>query len=270
MLDPRTLPIDGAIGRPFLVDDAARVAPTIRRVDWTDAVVPDVAQVPVSLRADLAQRWTAVAQMEHASIAAFARFSLQLLALGAPADLVERTNQALVDETAHARSAFALASAYAGRPVGPDRLATGGALGGAVELAEVVRLVVREGCVGETIAAIEASEAEGRCIDPVVRRVLARIAVEEGRHAELAWRTVRWALDTGDPAVIAVLADELALLETEVEVAAPPTTSDADDRLLAWGCATDGLRAVLRASAVERVVLPALGAMLADAQRRAA
>ena len=247
-----------------------RAASTTRRVDWTDALLPTVDQVPVSLRPELARRWTLVAQMEHASIAAFARFSLQLLALGAPSDLIERTNQALADETAHARSAFALASAYAGRPIGPDRLALDGAFGGAIDLAEVVRLVVRKGCVGETVAAIEASEAEGRCIDPVVRRVLARIAVEEGRHAELAWRTVRWALDAGDPRVRQVLADELSLLETEVEVAAPPTTSDADERLLAWGCATDGLRAVLRASALERVVLPALGAMLADAQRRAA
>ncbi len=247
-----------------------RATPTMRRADWSDTLVPDVEGVPIKLRAELASRWTLVAQTKHASIAAFARFSLQLLALGAPADLLERTHQALIDETAHARSAFALASAYAGRPIGPDRLGIEGANASDVDLAEVVRLVVREGCVGETVAAIEASEAEGRCVDPVVRRVLARIAIEEGRHAELAWRTVRWALDSGDPRVREVLDGELTRLQEETADTAPPTTSDADERFLAWGCVTDGLRAVLRASTLERVVLPALGAMLADARRRAA
>jgi len=57
-------------------------------------------------------------QLEHASIAAFARFSLQLLSLGAPAGLIDDCTRALGDETAHARLCFQLASAYAGRAIG--------------------------------------------------------------------------------------------------------------------------------------------------------
>ena len=37
--------------------------------------------------------------------------------------------------------------------------------------------------------------------DEETRRVLARIAEDEARHAELAWRTVSWALRVGGPAV---------------------------------------------------------------------
>ena len=60
--------------------------------------------------------------MEHASIAAFARFSLELLAFGAPPDLVEQAQAAMADETRHAKLCFALAGAYAERPIGPGAL----------------------------------------------------------------------------------------------------------------------------------------------------
>jgi hypothetical protein len=73
-------------------------------------------------RATQAEHWTKLGQMEHASIAAFARLQLQLLALGAPPDLVQACNQALIDETAHTRLCFGLASAYAGRGIGPGPL----------------------------------------------------------------------------------------------------------------------------------------------------
>jgi hypothetical protein len=266
-----------AIGRPFLVDEVERVAPVQRRGDWRQSyasgalMTPDVASVPVALRGELAERWTRIAQMEHASIAAFARFALQLLAVGAPPDLVERTHRAMADETAHARAAFAMASAYAERPIGPGPLALDGALDGASDLASIVRLVIREGCVGETVAAIEANEAEARCGDMVVRSLLGRIADEEGQHAELAWRTVRWALSLGDEAVHAAVRDELERLQAEALVVSPPTTTAADESLLEWGLATDALRAALRSSAIERVVIPGLvAALAATAEQRAA
>ena len=52
--------------------------------------------------------------MAGAEIASFARTSLDLLALGAPADLVAETHRAALDEIEHARIAYALASAFSG------------------------------------------------------------------------------------------------------------------------------------------------------------
>src|SRR5690606_22128321 len=114
--------------------------------------------VEASARQALAEHWQRIGLMEHASIAAFARFSLQLLGLGAPAELIEATNRALVDETRHAQVCFALAGHYAGRPIGPGPLDLAGALDG-VDAAEILRTVIWEGCVGETLAALEAREA---------------------------------------------------------------------------------------------------------------
>ncbi len=134
--------------------------------------------------------------MEHASIAAFARFTLHLLAVGAPPDLVSLSQQAIGDETEHARLAFSLASAYAGEAVGPGALAIDGSLDG-FDVIELVGTLLREGCIGETVAAIEARDALDGVRDAAVRGVLETIARDELRHAELAWRTLGWLVSSG-------------------------------------------------------------------------
>lgn len=188
------LPADCAIGRPFLVEDAPRVAATTERDDWCAAdVAPALEGLDATTRAALAEHWTRAARMEHASIAAFARFTLDLLALGAAPELVARLNAALADETRHARTCFGFASAYAGAAVGPGPLDIDGALEGR-DPRTILMTAIVEGCVGETVAALEAAEGAARATDPVVRAALAGIAVDEARHAELAWDFVAWSL----------------------------------------------------------------------------
>jgi hypothetical protein len=138
--------------------------------------------------------------MEHASIAAFARFSLQLLSLGAPSELVDACTQALSDETTHTKLCFELASAYAGHAIGPGPLDIGRSLE-ATSLVDVVELVIAEGCFGETRAALEALAAADAATDPVIAAAYAQIARDEQRHAELAFRFVRWALGQGGRSV---------------------------------------------------------------------
>jgi hypothetical protein len=186
---------DAVCGRPFLVEDEARVATVVHRNDWTElGVAPRVSHLTSAERAAQAAHWEKLGQMEHASIAAFARFQLQLLALGAPAELVRACNQALVDETAHTQLCFALASAYAGERRGPGPLDVAHSLD-VTSLADIVELVIAEGCIGETSAALDALEAAEAETDPVLRSAYARIAADEQRHAELAFRFVRWALE---------------------------------------------------------------------------
>ena len=67
----------------------------------------------VEVRGALAARWRDNGLAEHASVASFSRHSLQLMALAAPADLVEATHRAAIDEISHAkvrRSAFTFIS----------------------------------------------------------------------------------------------------------------------------------------------------------------
>jgi hypothetical protein len=187
------------LGRPLLVEGRARTAPAVARDDWAADVSPDLAGLDASARAALAQRWLDAAAMEHASVASFARFTLELLALGAPAALIAEAQRAGLDEVEHARIAYGLASAYAGRALGPGPLDLG-ALRVAEDPLEVMRSLIEEACVGETLGVVEALALADLAVDPVLRGVHQRIAADEQRHAELAWRTLAWLLDGADDA----------------------------------------------------------------------
>ncbi|HKO93395.1 MAG TPA: hypothetical protein VJU61_19710 [Polyangiaceae bacterium] len=153
------------------------------------------------LRALLFEEWSLAARFEHASIASFNKFSLELLAVGAPGELVLAANRASLQEVEHAQACFRVASAYAGKTVGPGPLPIGVLQLTQVNLASITRGAVEDGCVGETLAAAEAAASEQRAQPPILRSVLAKIAREERDHAALAFRFVRWACSVGGPQV---------------------------------------------------------------------
>jgi hypothetical protein len=225
----RTCESAAVCGRPFLVEAAARVAPVTPRGDWTErGLAPRVDHLTGPERATLAAHWTKLGQMEHASIAAFARFQLQLLALGAPSELVMACNQALVDETAHTQLCFALASAYAGRKLGPGPLDVSHSLD-VTALADIVDLVLLEGCIGETSAALDALESAASAADRVIRDAYARIAADEQRHAELAFRFVRWALER-EPASTRARVESALVMAPHNDVVQPLLRALLDER----------------------------------------
>ena len=250
-----------AIGRPFLVENEARTANIVPRTDWRDEQEPNVVGLDERIRRELAQAWEHTAQMEHASIAAFARFSLELLGLGAPSDLIMRTNAAMVDETNHSRMAFALASAYRGEPLGPGRLSLEGALAQGDDVAGFVQRLIREGCVGETVAAVEAGEAADRAMDPVVRKTLDTIATDESMHADLAWRTLLWTLKTFGSNVREVIRCELARLRDELAIVQDGRRTVEDEVLLDHGVVTTNVRGSIRRAVLKQVVVPCLEAV---------
>lgn len=194
--------------------------------------------------------------MEHGSIAAFARLAMQLLALGAPPDLVARATRAMADETRHAKIAFSLASAHGGEPVGPGALRIDDALDGR-DLDTVVRLAIREGCVGETGAALAVSEGASRCKRPELARVLATIASDELEHADLAWATVAWAARCAPARIGRVIQEEVDLLTRSACAEAAPEGDD----LAEHGVIGDARFRALRDRAVRELVIPLLREM---------
>jgi hypothetical protein len=193
-------------GRPFLVDGESVRAGVVARGDWREAGAAHAPGGPLdpAVQAALARGWLDDARMEHASIASFARLSLQMLALGAPPELVEEAQRASLDEIAHARACFSLARRYGGEDVGPGRLPLDGAVREAT-LVEAAVAAVHEGCVGETVAALQAAEQLASAEDEAVRAALSRIAQDEAAHAELAYRFVAWALSVGGAPVQAAV-----------------------------------------------------------------
>ncbi|APR81220.1 Hypothetical protein A7982_06567 [Minicystis rosea] len=185
------------LGRPLLVEGRARTARAIARGDWSARLEPDLIGLDgldAVEREALARYWAEAAAMEHASVASFARFTMELLALGAPAALVAEAQRAGLDEVEHARIAYGLASAYAGREIGPGALDLR-AVRIATDRRVVMRALIEEACVGETLGVAEALALAEIARDPLLRATHRRIAEDEQRHAELAWRTLAWMLD---------------------------------------------------------------------------
>ncbi|WP_433929898.1 hypothetical protein AB3662_39205 [Sorangium cellulosum] len=206
----------GVPGRPFTLEGHRRTAvPRAADSAWlargketrAGGVTPSLAELTDEERETLAESWLRSALEEHASVASFARFALDLLALGAPSSLVEAAHIAALDEVGHARLGFSLASAYRGEPVGPAALPMPGGVSVAADLVSLARAAAEEGCVGETVAALMAAEQRARAGDPAVRAALEAIAEDEARHAELAWLTVAWAIGAGGEPVRRAVAE---------------------------------------------------------------
>ncbi|MFO0588968.1 MAG: ferritin-like domain-containing protein [Polyangiaceae bacterium] len=254
-------PVGCAIGRPLFVGDTLLFAPAERRADWTEpSLTPDLESLTPSVRASLAAHFKAMAAMEHASIGSFARFALELLALGAPPALLTATQDAAADEILHARLAYSLATAYSGAPVGPGKLPVAG-VAPATDPAEIVIALVREACVGETIAAAEALTLSSMVKDPALVSVYTRVSKDEARHAELGWRSLAWILSER-PSLLPVAEEAFAQSIAAISSAplACPEELSPDHGLL-----PSAALASLRAKAAREIVEPCRRALLEKA-----
>jgi len=182
------------IGRPLRDEDGQWItANAIESSAWTREPAERTAHDARDENEALATFFANGAALEHASVAEFARLSLALLALGAPPDLVEDAHRAAIDEIAHAKTCFSLASRFSGRDVGPAALDVSRA-SREHTIASVARDALVDGCLGEAAASIElrAMARDARAAD--VADALSSMADDEERHAALAWRIVRFAM----------------------------------------------------------------------------
>lgn len=250
-------------GRPFIVDGAAIVADVVPSTSWlVPSSASEVRSVNVELDADarrlLGQAWLEDAKMEHASIASFAQFSLDLLRLGAPPELVRDSHLAGLDEIEHARLAFSVAEQLSGHAMGPDVLPLGVLNVHSVQ--EAIAAAIIEGCIGETLASAVLSQQAQLCTDPQITRHLTRIAEDEMRHAELAWRFVAWSIErygsVARATVEATFASALAKLPT-----APSALELTDEQLHAAGRISPAEWASVVGSVVKGVLRPAAAAL---------
>jgi hypothetical protein len=254
-------------GRPFVVRGEARKAGLARRNDWqrhgelwfervidgleTDGLTADT-------RRKLAHAWGTVGLAEHASIASFARFVLELLHVGAPAEFVRRAQEALRDEIRHAELCFGIASAYAGEPIGPGPLPIEDAFEPR-NLAAIAASAALEGCINESVSALITAAARDAATDPGVHETLRRITEDENAHAALAWSFVAWACRQDQQAKNAVTRI-FVNLHIDPTATTPGDLDTAD--LRAHGHLADAERARIARDALRDVVAPGAAALL--------
>ena len=249
-------------GRPFLdASGAPALAETGPNGDWSHGPhSPRVHELSEAERAEIGAYWLQNARAEHSSVAGFHRFTLDLLARGAPPELIGRAQAAAAQELRHALDCFGLASRYLGRPMGPGPLDMGGRAVIATSLAQLAAWTARDGAVGETLAAYLAERALVETTDPAVRAVLDRIVRDETGHAELAWATIRWAIDLGGVEVreaVRAVFDQLGEPKAHTgawmaHLAAHGVPNPADEKAAAEFC-------------IEQVILPVAEALLGRA-----
>jgi hypothetical protein len=213
----------------------------------------------------LAREWARDAQLAHTSIASFGRFALELQAVGAPSELVESAHRAAIDEIDHARVCFSLVSVYGGQVVGPGPVPLPTGAFAAPTLISMAHATVLEGCVNETIAALEAKVAAAHAQPAAVRDALLAIERQESDHASLAFRFVGWAIARGGREVRAAARAAFALANertvgTRTDGGALPAALE--DTLAQHGRLSERARSELRHRALREVIAPAARALL--------
>jgi hypothetical protein len=131
-----------------------------------------------------------VARLEAAAVAAFDKIHAELCAFGAPIALQQQALSARQDEVRHTAEIAALARRYGCTPRSPQLTELP-----LRSLLDAARDNVIEGCIRETYGAACAKYQALHSRDPEVRRLLAQIAVDETRHAELSWAMHAWFLE---------------------------------------------------------------------------
>lgn len=252
-------------------DGRAVTAPAVVGEGWGDeGALGDLGEeaMPEATRAALGAHFVGEAAFEHASIAAFSRAALELVALGAPPGLVMGVIAAASDEVRHARVAYSIASRYRGELVGPGPLPEAAAPLGEVTAASVAVSSFVDGCVGEAVAAVLLRESAALADNPELRRIFECVAEDEERHAELAWSIAAWAVEVGGAGAREAVRE--AALELENEGGAPVGAGEALSAgdLRAYGVLGAHESRAIRARVIREVVLPCAAALLERAGLR--
>jgi hypothetical protein len=191
-------------------------------------------------RTELGAHFAGLAHLEAASVRAFCDLARSLTNVGAPPRLTLAAKRAAQDERRHAHVMRGLARRFGGkarrvrtREVTPPTL---------VELLEDDAV---EGCAGETFGALVATWQAAHARDARVREVMRRVAVDETRHAALAWEILHWGMQQITKAERDRVMRKLVHAFARIERTAPPVSraaqreaglpSAADSRRLAHG-----------------------------------
>ena len=107
------MPPDVVEGRPLMCDGVAQVATIEIGNTWIEGPSSESMGLNMEQRQILGYIWLRTAQLEqHASVASFHQFGLDLMRFGASPDLLMRTSKAAMDEISHAKAAFSITEGF--------------------------------------------------------------------------------------------------------------------------------------------------------------
>ena len=219
---------------------------------WTGAGLSSAGPIGVvdtddeETRRALAAQWRENGRTEHASVAAFARLTLDLMALGAPPELVADANRDALDEIRHTELCFGLARAIDGSSESPGAFpeasrARALSRSRTLALAQLAVDSLVDGALHEGVSARIIAKLARRCEAPAIQTILKEIAADEGRHARHGWDVVRWCLAEGGESVAHALEGALRALPKTMSSPMPEVARDG--RWERWGIMGEQLEA---------------------------
>jgi len=205
-------------------------------------------------RTKAADYWAKVAMMEHASVASFSRFSLELMSVGASTELLTLAHQAALDEVRHTQISLGIANqlnstTFTAGSFPISRKVVDSAFGDMEKIATAAAL---EGCIEETLAASIVFYQAEHMGDPNHKVLLRSVALDEANHAAFAWRAVQWMASTSPEvhaAVSAVFSERAQQYEATPQTSSVPTLQHV-------GLLDQGTMTKLQHAAWHQVVLP--------------
>lgn len=206
-------------------------------------------------RSKAAGYWAKVAMMEHASVASFSRFSLELMSVGASPELLALAHQAALDEVRHTQISLDIANQFSMTTFTPGAFpisnkAADFAFGDMEKIASAAAL---EACIEETLAAAVVLYQAEHMGDVRQQILLRAVALDEANHAAFAWRAVQWMASTS-PDVHAAISAIFSNRAREYEVASETSSIS---KLQHLGLLDQGTVAKIQYGAWHQVVVPA-------------
>jgi hypothetical protein len=195
-----------------------------RRLRPLDPEIPwgtlDPKKYPASLVDRARISWTRIARSEYRAAAAFADVLGAMLAAKTPLDLVGMAGDFVADELFHVELASRLAMEIGGgAPIETDFAKMGiEAAPGLTPRERANELVLRVGCIAETMSGAIAVETMREVEHPLVTKIMERIARDEARHTRLGWLYLDWASEDMSDAERARLG---AIATREIEKLSP-------------------------------------------------
>lgn len=200
--------------------------------------------IDAATREALAAQWRENGRTEHASVAAFARLTLDLMTLGAPPALVADAQRDALDEIRHAEMCFSLAARLDGRDASPGAFpqATRARTLPANRTLALSTLAVDsliDGALHEGVSAAVVAKLAARTAVPHIAAMMREIARDEGRHAKHGWDVTSWCLAEGGAPVLNALQGAVQALPEKLGADMPSDAkSGAWER---WGIMSEAL-----------------------------
>jgi len=263
-------PADGAAWiseTPMRTEYARLMRGFHRPIPWEKTHAP---KLEPDVRAELARIWAERIPTEYRSITGFSTLSFDLIAAGAPVDLVAVCHRVCIDELRHTELAVRMVEIYGGElPELPREISVLPSDEKLNVVAQACRSSILISCLGETFACTELAMLRDRAVDPVVEGVLRIFLADEIVHARIGWAYLAHAFKTADEntrkAVASAIPDYVGgiaanLFGTDDKPAAVDVTND-DARLANHGVCSMQEEQDLYRKFIPEIFIPGLRAV---------